>query len=69
LKPKSTEAGALDQGLRVRVLTLPDRFLDHDKPDLQYAAAGLSARAIVAKVLGTLPRLSDARARSQPGKG
>jgi 1-deoxy-D-xylulose-5-phosphate synthase len=52
------ETGALDRGLRVRALTLPDRFLDHDKPEAQYALAGLNARAIVAKVLETLPRLS-----------
>jgi 1-deoxy-D-xylulose-5-phosphate synthase len=53
------EAGALDRGLRVRMLSLPDRFLEHDKPESQYANAGLNARAIVAKALEILPMLSD----------
>jgi 1-deoxy-D-xylulose-5-phosphate synthase len=48
------EAGALDSGLKVRTMTLPDRFLDQDKPERQYAAAGLDAKAIVAKVLAAL---------------
>ena len=47
------EAGALDSGLKVRTMTLPDRFQDQDKPERQYAAAGLDAKAIVAKVLAT----------------
>jgi 1-deoxy-D-xylulose-5-phosphate synthase len=45
------EAGALDSGLKVRAMTLPDRFLDQDKPERQYSAAALDAKAIVAKVL------------------
>ena len=45
------EAGALDSGLKVRTMTLPDCFQDQDKPERQYAAAGLDAKAIVAKVL------------------
>ena len=45
------EAGALDSGLKVRTMTLPDRFQDQDKPDRQYSAAGLDAKAIAAKVL------------------
>jgi 1-deoxy-D-xylulose-5-phosphate synthase len=45
------EAGALDSGLKVRTMTLPDRFLEQDKPERQYGAAGLDAKAIVAKVL------------------
>ena len=48
------EAGALDSGLKVRTMTLPDRFQDQDKPERQYAAAGLDAKAIVAKVLAAL---------------
>ena len=35
-------------------MTLPDVFLDHDKPDRLYAKAGLDARAIVAKALEAL---------------
>jgi 1-deoxy-D-xylulose-5-phosphate synthase len=45
------EAGALDSALKVRTMTLPDRFQDQDKPERQYSAAGLDAKAIVAKVL------------------
>jgi 1-deoxy-D-xylulose-5-phosphate synthase len=39
--------GLLDGGLRLRPMVLPDRFLDHDTPARQIAAAGLSARDIV----------------------
>ena len=39
--------GVLDNGLKVRTMTLPDRFQDHDKPERQYAEAGLDARGIV----------------------
>jgi 1-deoxy-D-xylulose-5-phosphate synthase len=46
-----SESGALDRGLKVRAMTLPDAFLDHDKPERLYAAAGLDAKAIVAKAL------------------
>ncbi|MEM7444414.1 MAG: 1-deoxy-D-xylulose-5-phosphate synthase [Pseudomonadota bacterium] len=46
--------GLLDGGLIVRPMTLPDRFLDHDKPALQYEAAGLSCRHVVAEVLAAL---------------
>ena len=45
------DAGSLDRGLKVRTMTLPDRFHDQDKPDRQYSAAGLDAKAIAAKVL------------------
>ena len=41
----------LDRGLKVRTMTLPDRFQDQDKPERMYAAAGLDAKGIVAKVL------------------
>ncbi|WP_395670984.1 1-deoxy-D-xylulose-5-phosphate synthase, partial [Phenylobacterium sp.] len=39
--------GALDRGLKVRTLALPDIFQDHDKPDAMYAEAGLDAEGIV----------------------
>ena len=48
------EHGALDRGLKVRTLTLPDIFQDHDKPDLMYAQAGLDAEGIVRGALNTL---------------
>jgi 1-deoxy-D-xylulose-5-phosphate synthase len=44
---------------------LPDRFIDHDKPDLQYDEAGLSARHITATVLQALgKRRGQASARA-----
>ena len=46
----------LDGGLRIRPMTLPDLFLDQDKPELQYEAAGLNARHIVATALEALGR-------------
>ncbi|MES1156782.1 MAG: 1-deoxy-D-xylulose-5-phosphate synthase [Alphaproteobacteria bacterium] len=49
-------SGALDRGLKVRTLTLPDWFQDQDKPELMYAQAGLDADAIVAAALAALGR-------------
>jgi 1-deoxy-D-xylulose-5-phosphate synthase len=46
--------GALDGGLKVRTLTLPDLYQDHDKPEAMYAAAGLDAAGIVRTVEGAL---------------
>src|SRR5829696_4169806 len=48
------ERGALDGGVRVRAMVLPDAFLDHDKPERLYTRGGLDAPAIVAKVFGVL---------------
>ncbi|WP_293676298.1 1-deoxy-D-xylulose-5-phosphate synthase [uncultured Phenylobacterium sp.] len=48
------EHGALDRGLRVRTLMLPDIFQDHDKPDAMYAQAGLDADGIVRAALAAL---------------
>jgi len=46
--------GALDRGLKVRVLTLPDIFQDQDKPEVMYAQAGLDAEGIVRAAVGAL---------------
>jgi 1-deoxy-D-xylulose-5-phosphate synthase len=58
------EEGALDgigaRSLKFRSMVLPDRFLDHDKPEKLYAGAGLDTKGIVAKALATLGRDSDA---------
>jgi 1-deoxy-D-xylulose-5-phosphate synthase len=51
-----SDVGLLDGGLKVRTMTLPDIFIDHDKPEKMYADAGLDAAAIVAKVLSALGR-------------
>lgn len=42
------EEDLLDRGLKVRALTLPDRFVDHDTPEAIYRSAGLDAEAIEA---------------------
>ncbi|WP_187972597.1 1-deoxy-D-xylulose-5-phosphate synthase [Aquibium microcysteis] len=47
-------AGVLDRGLRIRTLTLPDRFIEHDKPRTMYEAAGLNAPQIVLSTLDCL---------------
>ncbi|MFC3070770.1 1-deoxy-D-xylulose-5-phosphate synthase [Phenylobacterium soli] len=46
--------GALDRGLKVRTLTLPDLFQDQDKPEAMYAQAGLDAEGIVRGALSAL---------------
>ncbi|MFL2771357.1 MAG: 1-deoxy-D-xylulose-5-phosphate synthase [Rhodospirillaceae bacterium] len=48
------DRGALDHGLKVRTITMPDLFLDHSKPEDQVVAAGLSASGIVDIVLAAL---------------
>jgi 1-deoxy-D-xylulose-5-phosphate synthase len=54
------EEGALDRGgLKVRMMVLPDTFIDQDSPNTMYAKAGLDAKGIVAKVFEALGR--DAR--------
>jgi len=47
-------AGLLDRGLKVRTMVLPDRFIDHDKPEKMYDEAGLNASGIVAVALGAI---------------
>ncbi len=47
-------AGLLDRGLRIRAMTLPDRFLDQDSPARQYDEAGLNAAQIVQAALSAL---------------
>jgi 1-deoxy-D-xylulose-5-phosphate synthase len=46
--------GALDHGLKVRAMVLPDAFIDQDSPTAMYAKAGLDAKGIVAKVFEAL---------------
>jgi 1-deoxy-D-xylulose-5-phosphate synthase len=48
------EHGLLDRGLKIRTLTLPDAFQDHDKPEAMYAAAGLDADSILRCALTAL---------------
>ena len=53
--------GALDRGLKVRTMTLPDRYQEHDKPEKMIAMAGLDAKGIVATALSALGELTDGR--------
>jgi len=46
--------GLLDGGVRVRSMTLPDRFIDHNTPAAQMIEAGLGAKDIVATAMGAL---------------
>jgi len=45
---------ALDKGLKVRVMTPPDVFIEHGEPDIMYARAGLDAAGVVANVFEAL---------------
>ena len=38
--------GGLDHGLKLRCMTLPDRFIDHASPEAMYRDAGLTAQDI-----------------------
>ena len=51
-----SEVGLLETGIKVRNMVLPDVFIDHDKPDLMYKAAGLDADGIVRQVFAALGR-------------
>ena len=46
--------GILDRGLKVRPMTLPDLFQEHDQPSVQYDQARLNAKDIVAVALAAL---------------
>ncbi|WCM25655.1 1-deoxy-D-xylulose-5-phosphate synthase [Sphingomonas sp. QA11] len=50
----ASDTGLVDAGLKIRTLRLPDTFQDQDKPEKQYAEAGLDADAIVDTVLKAL---------------
>jgi 1-deoxy-D-xylulose-5-phosphate synthase len=50
----ASDTGLIDGGLKLRTMRLPDLFQDQDKPDAQYAQAGLDADAIVETVLKAL---------------
>lgn len=49
-----SNAGALDHGLKIRTMTLPDLFQEQDKPEALFAAAGLNAAGICRKVFEAL---------------
>ena len=43
--------GALDSGLKIRPLVMPDTFLDQEKPEQQYEVSGLNSAQIVGQAL------------------
>ena len=49
-------------GLKIRPMTLPDLFIDQDKPDKMYDVAGLNTSHIVGNVLAALGREREAAA-------
>ena len=54
-------AGLLDGGLKVRPMTLPDIFIDQDKPEKMYDLARLNAPQIVETALAALGLEAKAR--------
>lgn len=56
----ASDSGLIDAGLKLRTMRLPDLFQDQDKPEVQYAQAGLDADAIVDTVLKALRHNSNA---------
>ncbi len=50
----ASDTGLIDGGLKLRTMRLPDLFQDQDKPEVQYAQAGLDADHIVDTVLKAL---------------
>jgi 1-deoxy-D-xylulose-5-phosphate synthase len=54
-------SGGLDHGLRLRTLTLPDRFIEQASPAAMYADAGLSVVDITQAVLAVVPAGAAAR--------
>ncbi|HEY5209843.1 MAG TPA: 1-deoxy-D-xylulose-5-phosphate synthase [Stellaceae bacterium] len=57
-------AGALESGIKVRPMVLPDKFLDQDTPVKQYETAALNAAHIVRTALGALGRELTLSARA-----
>jgi 1-deoxy-D-xylulose-5-phosphate synthase len=58
------DQGLLDNGLKIRAMTLPDVFVEQDAPKVQHDAVGLTAPHIVSKVLCALGRQEES---SSPG--
>lgn len=54
------ETGQLDRGIKIRTMTLPDVFIDQDKPEKMYDKAGLNAPQIVVQALAALGRQEQA---------
>jgi 1-deoxy-D-xylulose-5-phosphate synthase len=59
------DEGLLDRGLKIRPMTLPDRFIDHGTPHGMYEQAGLNALHVVATALAALGREEMVAAASE----
>ena len=62
------QRGLLDGPLRVRPMTLPDRFIDHNSPAAQMIEAGLGAKDIVATALAALGKDDGKTLAAVPGR-
>ena len=51
--------GLMENGLKVRVMTMPDKFIEHNKPEIQYELAGLQSKHIIANILAALGRSDE----------
>ncbi len=49
-----TDKNLLDNNLKFRSMVFPDKFINHDKPELMYKYAGLDVENIEIKILDTL---------------
>ncbi len=49
-----SEKKLLDNNLKFRSMILPDKFIDHNKPEIMYKEAGLDAESIVSKVFDVI---------------
>lgn len=55
-------SGGLDHGLKIRCMTLPDRFIDQASPEAMYRDSGLTAADIAATVRALMPQVAALRA-------
>jgi len=51
--------GLFDRGLKYRMMTMPDKYIEQDTPERQLAEAGLSAANLVSTILGALGSTYD----------
>ena len=58
-------SGLLDSGLKMRPMVLPDKFQEHNKPQVQYDEAGLNAKHIVEMTINALGAAEAARAMNR----
>jgi len=59
------QEGVLDRGLKIRTMTLPDLFIDHDAPHAMYARAELNAEHIARMALSALGSEAEAGFRAE----